>query len=93
MVQRFTMNRRVALYARVSTKDRGQDTENQLRQLRQLAGTQGWAIVQKYVDQTTGKRGDREQFQKMFSDASRVSSMYCSSGAWTGFRGKERWKR
>jgi predicted site-specific integrase-resolvase len=60
-----------AVAARVSTKDRGQDTENQLRQLRQFAGTQGWAISQEYVDQTVGKRGDREQFQKMFSDASR----------------------
>lgn len=62
---------RVALYARVSTKDKGQDTENQLRQLRQFAGTQGWVISQEYVDRTTGKRGDRERFQKMFLDASR----------------------
>jgi len=30
---------RVALYARVSTKDKGQETENQLRQLRELAIT------------------------------------------------------
>jgi DNA invertase Pin-like site-specific DNA recombinase len=28
---------RVAIYARVSTKDRGQDTENQLHQLRAFA--------------------------------------------------------
>ncbi|RZK30711.1 MAG: hypothetical protein EOO63_06035 [Hymenobacter sp.] len=28
---------RVALYARVSTKDKGQDTENQLHQLRAFA--------------------------------------------------------
>jgi DNA invertase Pin-like site-specific DNA recombinase len=62
---------RVAMYARVSTKDKGQDTENQLRQLRQFAGTQGWSIVQEYVDRATGKRSDREQFQKMFSAASR----------------------
>ena len=62
---------RVALYARVSTKDKGQDTENQLRQLRQFAGTQGWTVVHEYVDHATGKRSDREQFQKMFSSASR----------------------
>src|SRR5215469_15968075 len=61
---------RVALYARVSTKDKGQDTENQLRQLRQFAGTQGWTVVHEYVDCATGKRSDREQFQKMFSAAS-----------------------
>ncbi len=61
---------RVALYARVSTKDKGQDTENQLRQLRAFAGTQGWDIVHEYVDRATGKRSDREQFQKMFAAAS-----------------------
>lgn len=61
---------RVALYARVSTKDK-QDTENQLRQLRQFAGSQRWNIVHEYVDRTSGKRSDREQFQKMFAAASR----------------------
>lgn len=62
---------RVALYARVSTKDKGQDNENQLRQLRQFAGTQGWEIVREYVDRATGKRSDREQFQRMFASASK----------------------
>jgi DNA invertase Pin-like site-specific DNA recombinase len=61
---------RVALYARVSTKDKGQDTENQLRQLRQFSETQRWEIVQEYVDRSTGKRSDRQQFQRMFSAAS-----------------------
>jgi DNA invertase Pin-like site-specific DNA recombinase len=64
-------NRRVALYARVSTKDKGQDTENQLRQLREFARTQGWDIVHEYVDRATGKRSDRDQFQKMFVAASK----------------------
>ena len=62
---------KVALYARVSTKDKGQDTENQLRQLREFAKTQGWNVVHEYVDRTTGKRSDREQFQKMFTAASK----------------------
>jgi DNA invertase Pin-like site-specific DNA recombinase len=62
---------RVALYARVSTKDKGQDTENQLRQLRQFSETQRWEIVHEYVDRTTGKRSDREQFQAMFTAASK----------------------
>lgn len=65
------MNKRVALYARVSTKDKGQDHENQLIQLRAFAKTQGWEIVQEYVDKASGKRSDREQFQKMFAAASR----------------------
>ena len=62
---------KIAIYARVSTKDGRQDTENQLRQLRAFAETQGWMVVQEYVDQASGKRGDREQFQKMFAAASR----------------------
>jgi DNA invertase Pin-like site-specific DNA recombinase len=61
---------RVALYARVSTKDERQDTENQLAQLRQFAATQNWTVVHEYVDRTTGKHSDREQFKKMFVDAS-----------------------
>jgi DNA invertase Pin-like site-specific DNA recombinase len=65
------INKRVALYARVSTKDKGQDHENQLIQLRAFAKTQGWKIVQEFVDKASGKRSDREQFQKMFVAASR----------------------
>jgi DNA invertase Pin-like site-specific DNA recombinase len=61
---------RVALYARVSTKDNRQDTENQLAALRQFAATQNWAVVHEYVDRATGKHSDREQFQKLFQDAS-----------------------
>ncbi len=62
---------RAALYARVSTKDEGQDNENQLLQLRTFAESQGWTIVAEYVDRASGKRGDRDQFQKMFVAASR----------------------
>ena len=62
---------RVALYARVSTKDKGQDTENQLRQLREFAAKQGWNVACEYIDRASGKRGDREQFQKMFAAASK----------------------
>jgi DNA invertase Pin-like site-specific DNA recombinase len=63
---------RIATYARVSSKGVGkQDTENQLRQLRQFSATQGWTVVHEYVDRATGKHGDRDQFQKMFAAASR----------------------
>lgn len=67
----ITMKTTVALYARVSTKDKDQDTENQLRQLRDFATKQGWNIVHEYVDRATGKRSDRDQFQKMFVAASK----------------------
>jgi DNA invertase Pin-like site-specific DNA recombinase len=62
---------RAALYARVSTKDKGQDTENQLAQLRQFCESQQWAIAVEYVDRVTGKHSDRERFKAMFAAASR----------------------
>ena len=61
---------RAALYARVSTRDRGQDVANQLEQLRQFAASQNWTVVHEYIDRASGKRSDREQFQKLFVDAS-----------------------
>jgi DNA invertase Pin-like site-specific DNA recombinase len=62
---------RLALYARVSTKDKGQETENQLRQLRDFAIHSGWTIVAEYIDHESGKISDRDEFQRMFEDASR----------------------
>ena len=62
---------RIAIYSRVSTKDKGQDCENQLRQLRDFCSRQDWTIVCEYVDRVSGKTGDREQFQEMFAAASR----------------------
>ncbi len=44
---------RVALYARVSTRDKEQDPETQLYALRAYAAQQGWQIVQEYVDQAS----------------------------------------
>ena len=65
---------RTALYARVSTRDKGQDTENQLAQLREFARSQGWTIVGEYTDRVTGKHSDREQFQKLFHVCAREAS-------------------
>lgn len=62
---------KIALYSRVSTKDRGQDTENQLAQLREFSARQNWTIVAEYVDHASGSKSDREQFQAMFADASK----------------------
>jgi DNA invertase Pin-like site-specific DNA recombinase len=61
---------RCALYARVSTRDKGQDTENQLRQLREFADRQGWQIINEFVDRETGAKSDRPEFQAMFQAAS-----------------------
>lgn len=60
-----------AVYARVSTRDRGQDFTNQLLALREFAAKLDWKIVAEYVDEQSAKTGDREQFQRMFEDASK----------------------
>ena len=61
----------VALYGRVSTKDKGQDVRNQTDQLREFCSRQNWQIVQEYTDHASGKRGDRIRFQELFDAASR----------------------
>jgi DNA invertase Pin-like site-specific DNA recombinase len=62
---------KVAIYARVSTKDKGQDTENQLAQLREFSQKQCWTIFTEYIDQESGAKSDRTEFRRMFQDASR----------------------
>src|SRR5580700_7209014 len=61
----------IAIYARVSTKDKGQDTENQLAQLREFAAKQGWTVFREYVDRESGAKSDRLEFRQMFEDAGR----------------------
>jgi DNA invertase Pin-like site-specific DNA recombinase len=60
----------VAIYGRVSTRDRGQETENQLAQLRTFAATQGWTVFREYIDHESGAHDSRPQFQQMFKDGS-----------------------
>jgi len=62
---------RAAIYCRISTIDKGQDTENQLTQLREYAARQRWDVADIYEDHVSGKTGDREAFRRMFEDASR----------------------
>ena len=65
---------RIALYARVSTKDKGQDHENQLRELREFVtrkAADGWTLHHEYVDKASGKTADRPAFRRMFEAASR----------------------
>jgi DNA invertase Pin-like site-specific DNA recombinase len=64
---------RAAIYARVSTTDRGQDTSNQLAELQRFASCQGWEIVEVYEDQVSGAKGrdKRPAFDRMLNDASK----------------------
>ena len=68
-MKRLAKIEKVALYARVSTRDGRQDTENQLIQLREYCSKQGWQIVAEYIDHETGAISRRPQFQRMFADA------------------------
>ena len=64
---------RVAIYARVSTDDKGQDPENQLHELRAWAVNSGHAISGEYVDYESGRKGTekRKQFASLFDDAAK----------------------
>ena len=68
-MKRVTSINKVALYARVSTKDGRQDVQNQLIALREYCGKQGWEIAGEYVDHETGGTSKRTHFQQMFADA------------------------
>ena len=65
------MAMRVAIYARVSTDDKGQDPENQLRQLRDWCGRMGYPVVREYVEHENGGKGTeyRKQLAAMFAGA------------------------
>jgi len=64
----------VAIYARISTMDRGQSPENQLLQLKEYIArmsAEGWELGEVYVDRVSGKTTEkRPQFKRMFADAS-----------------------
>jgi DNA invertase Pin-like site-specific DNA recombinase len=64
---------RIAIYARVSTDDKGQDPENQLRQLRAWCANSGHEIAHEYIDHESGRKGTngRKQFAALFEDAHR----------------------
>ena len=63
--------RRAALYARVSTRDRDQDPELQLRVLREFAASRGWETVE-YVDEApAGDLRRRVQWRRALDDAAR----------------------
>jgi DNA invertase Pin-like site-specific DNA recombinase len=65
---------RIALYARVSTKDKGQDYENQLRELREFVtrrASDGWVLAHEFVDKASGKTADRPAFRRLFEAAAR----------------------
>ena len=57
----------VAIYARVST-DR-QETENQLRELREYAARQDWSIYREYVDKAVRRKDPKPERELLFLHA------------------------
>ncbi len=63
---------RVALYARVSTSDKGQDPEMQLRELREYCQRRGCDISNDYVDVgVSGAKDSRPRLNELMLDANR----------------------
>ena len=58
--------KRVAIYARVSTLDKKQDPETQLRQLREYAKHRDLDVVRELVDYASGRKDDRTNYKHLF---------------------------
>jgi DNA invertase Pin-like site-specific DNA recombinase len=63
---------KVAIYARVSTVNHGQDVSLQTRELEQFAQARGWHVAGAYVDQgVSGSKDSRPELNRLMADAKR----------------------
>ena len=63
---------RVAIYARVSTANNGQDPTMQTRELKEYAGRRGWIVAGEYVDVgISGTKEKRPDLDRLMADAHR----------------------
>jgi len=69
MKNQINTTKRVALYARVSTLDKGQDPETQLVQLRQYAQARNFEVITEFIDYASGTTEDRTQYKLMMAAA------------------------
>jgi DNA invertase Pin-like site-specific DNA recombinase len=61
---------KVGLYGRVSTTDKGQDPELQLKDLRTYANARGWKVFGEYVDRgESGAKDSRPELNRLMEDA------------------------
>src|SRR5215218_4348930 len=79
MAYRTDKNLRAGLYARVSTEDRGQDPETQLRPLREYADRRGFRVVGEFVDKASGTTEARPSYQRLL-EAVRKGGARCRAG-------------
>jgi DNA invertase Pin-like site-specific DNA recombinase len=64
------MTARVAIYARVSTSNHGQDVGLQTRELRQFAEARGWTVAGEYIDAgVSGAKDSRPELNRLMADA------------------------
>jgi DNA invertase Pin-like site-specific DNA recombinase len=60
----------MAIYARVSTTNHGQDVTLQTRELRQFAEARGWQTVDAYIDAgVSGAKDSRPELNRLMADA------------------------
>ena len=69
MKNQINTTKRVALYARVSTLDKGQDPETQLVQLRGYAQARNFEVITEFIDYASGTTEDRTQYKLMMAAA------------------------
>ena len=63
-------NTRVAIYARVSTTNHGQDIRLQTRELEEFARARGWRVVDSYIDEgISGSKDSRPELNRLIADA------------------------
>jgi DNA invertase Pin-like site-specific DNA recombinase len=61
---------RVAIYARVSTTNHGQDVGLQTRELQQFAEARGWIVAGEYIDAgVSGTKDSRPELNRLMADA------------------------
>mgnify|MGYP005648885555 CR=1 FL=1 len=61
---------KVAVYARVSTTDKGQQVDRQISQLQDICQTNGWEITKEYIDNgISGTKKSRPALNEMMKDA------------------------
>jgi DNA invertase Pin-like site-specific DNA recombinase len=66
------MTSRVAIYARVSTTNHGQDVTTQTRDLEQFAEARGWCLFDSYLDVgISGSKDKRPELDRLMADAHR----------------------
>jgi len=61
---------RTALYARISTSDKGQDVGMQVREFQEFCEKRNWAVADEYVDTgISGSKERRPQLDRLMADA------------------------